>query len=498
MQLKDLIAGDALLGLPAAETAVIGITADSRAVRPGFVFAAIPGTRVDGATFVPGAVAQGAAAIIAAEGALLPADIAVPVVRCADPRRLLALAAARFYGRQPDHIIAVTGTSGKSSVVDFARQILTSLGREAASLGTIGVTRANGATYGSLTTPDPVTMAETLAGLTDDGVTHLAFEASSHGLDQRRLDGVRIRAAAFTNLGHDHLDYHPSVEDYLAAKLRLFDALLPADGIAVVNADGPRSADVIRHIEAHTAQRLWSVGAAGRELRAENIARDGFRQSFDLSVDLGNGAPRSVRSVKLPLVGAFQRENAIVAAGLVMALGEDPDGVVAALGELNGVPGRLERVGEANGGLAVVDYAHKPDALEAVLTALRPFATGPLVCVVGCGGDRDREKRPKMGAIAARLADVTIITDDNPRTEDPRLIRAAMMAAAPDAVEIGDRREAIREGVRQLGPGGVLVVAGKGHEVGQIVGDQVLPFSDQDEVRAAIADLSGRQDGVGA
>jgi UDP-N-acetylmuramoyl-L-alanyl-D-glutamate--2,6-diaminopimelate ligase len=470
-------------GASAPGVAVTMITADSRKVAPGACFFAVPGTRADGLVFARAAADAGAVAVVG-EGERpsdLPATTAY--VRVPDVRHALALAAAAMNPGQPETVLAVTGTSGKTSVADFTRQILTACGRQAASLGTIGVVAPSGAVYGSLTTPDPVTLHETLDRLSRDGVTHLAMEASSHGLDQRRLDGVRLAAAGFTNLGRDHLDYHPTVEDYLAAKLRLFDTLLPASGTAVINCDGDRGADVLAVARAR-GLRLLTVGRAGHDVVIEQQQRGGFGQRLTLRTAAGRYA------VELPLAGDFQASNALVAAGLALAAGEDEAAVFAALPNLVGVKGRLERVGMVHGAMVVVDYAHKPDALAQVLDTLRPYASGRLVCVFGCGGDRDRGKRPLMGAIASQKADVAIVTDDNPRSEDPAAIRAAILAAAPGAREIGDRAQAIRTAVRELKAGDVLVIAGKGHETGQIVGDRVLPFSDHDAARAAIAEVT--------
>lgn len=479
----DAARGQAMTGA-AASRPLAGLTADSRRVGPGFAFVALAGAKADGAAFIPDAIARGAAVIVG-EGTRpdnVPASI--PYLRVADARRTLALAAARLHPRQPDTIVAVTGTSGKSSVADFTRQIFAACGRASASLGTIGVITASGARYGSLTTPDPVSLHETLDALAGEGITHLAMEASSHGLDQRRLDGVRLQAAGFTNLGRDHLDYHPTMESYLAAKLRLFDTLLPEDAVAVVNRDGAHAADVVTAASLRGI-RVLTVGEMGDDLVLEGVRRHGFGQELDLRA----GALR--RRITLPLVGDFQASNALVAAGLALAVEEEPEGVLDALARLQGVPGRLERVGEARGGLCIVDYAHKPDALAGVLDALRPYASGRLICVMGCGGDRDRGKRPLMGAIAVEKADVVIVTDDNPRSEEPAAIRAAILAAAPGAIEIGDRAEAIRRGVSMLRSGDVLVVAGKGHETGQIVGDRVLPFSDHAEIAKAITEIGG-------
>jgi UDP-N-acetylmuramoyl-L-alanyl-D-glutamate--2,6-diaminopimelate ligase len=480
--LGDLLpeAGADSAGLP-----VSAVTADSRKAGPGSLFVAVAGVKADGRLFAAKAASAGAVAVVG-EGAR-PADLpaGTPWIAVADARRALALAAAGLHPRQPETVVAVTGTAGKSSVADFVRQILARIGRESASLGTVGIVTNQGAQYGSLTTPDPVTLHETLARLADQGITDLAMEASSHGIEQRRLDGVRLAAAAFTNLGRDHLDYHADIESYLEAKLRLFTTLLPEGCPAIVNADGAY-ADRVAAVAQAAGRPVRTTGRAGRAIRLAAAATEGFAQALDLDGAYGQ------HRVRLPLVGAFQVENALVAAGLVLATPAglaDPDGVFAALEHLTGVPGRMERIGEARGGLCLVDYAHKPEALESVLTALRPFAAGRLVCVFGCGGDRDRGKRPLMGAIAARLADTVIVTDDNPRSEAPDAIRAAILAAAPGAIEIGDRAEAIRAAVRGLGPGDVLVVAGKGHETGQIVGDRTLPFSDHAVLRAAIAEL---------
>lgn len=460
---------------------VTGITADSRKAAPGVLFAALSGSKADGAKFIADAAVKGAVAVLAAETASVPDGLAIPVLRAPEPRRALALMAAAFYARQPEVAVAVTGTSGKTSVAEFTRQLFAAAGRRAASLGTIGLVKPDGAVYGSLTTPDPVTLHETLAALAAEGISHLAFEASSHGLDQYRLDGVKVSAGAFTNLGRDHLDYHPTTEAYLAAKLRLFEELLPPGAPAVVNADGARAGDVVRAAEKR-GHRLVTVGAKGETVRLEKLGRDGFAQTLTV-----RHAGRTY-DVRLPLIGTYQVENALVAAGLAIAVGEDPAVVIPALEGLSGVKGRLEIVGEKNGALAVVDYAHKPEALEAALDGVRPFVTGKLICVFGCGGDRDRGKRPIMGAISAARADVTIVTDDNPRTEEPAAIRAEILAAAPSATEVGDRAEAIRTAVRLMQPGDVVLVAGKGHETGQIVGQTVIPFSDHDCLRAALAD----------
>jgi UDP-N-acetylmuramoyl-L-alanyl-D-glutamate--2,6-diaminopimelate ligase len=480
MLLSSLVGADATAPPGSESIDIAGITADSRLVRPGYLFVAVAGTKADGARFIADAIAKGAVAVLAGAETQVVSQ-AVPVLRSSEPRRALALMAARYYGAQPETAVAVTGTSGKTSVADFTRQIFTALGHRAASLGTIGLVKPDGGVYGSLTTPDPVTLHKTLAELASEGVTHIAFEASSHGLDQHRLDGVRLKAAAFTNLGRDHLDYHPTIEAYFAAKLRLFSELLPPGATAVVNTDAAGGAEVVA--AAYAAGRpVLSVGRTGEGLRLERLVREGFAQRMSVAHE------GRTFDVRLPLLGDYQAANALVAAGLAIAAGEAAGRVLPALQDLVGVKGRLEIVGGARGGLAVVDYAHKPEALAAVLDALRPFATGKLICVMGCGGDRDKGKRPLMGAIAVDKSDVVIVTDDNPRSERPEAIRAEILAAAPGAREIGDRAEAIGAGVAMLGAGDVLVVAGKGHETGQIVGDKVLPFSDHDEVRKALGD----------
>jgi UDP-N-acetylmuramoyl-L-alanyl-D-glutamate--2,6-diaminopimelate ligase len=459
---------------------IAGLTADSRQVMPGWLFAALRGTKADGAEFIAGAIAKGAAAILAEDGAN-KAPVSVPLLTSAQPRRALALMAARFYGAQPETAVAVTGTSGKTSVAEFARQIFAALGHNAASLGTIGLIKPGARAYGRLTTPDPVTLQCILAELAGEGITHLAFEASSGGLEQHRLDGVRLKAAAFTNLGRDHLNDHPSMEAYFAAKLRLFSEVLAPDGVAVVNADAGEAQQVIA-VARRAGHQVLTVGRAGETLALQALEPDRFAQR--LRVRHGGQAT----DIRLPLPGAYQAGNALLAAGLAIAAGEPGERVLPALARLEGVKGRLEVMGLVRGGLVVIDYAHKPDALAAALAALRPFAPGRLVCVFGCGGDRDRGKRPIMGEIATRMADTVIVTDDNPRTEDARTIRAEILAGARGAREIADRAEAIQAGARLLRPGDALLIAGKGHETGQIVGDTVLPFSDHEVVRALITE----------
>jgi len=481
MHLGDLASNDFQIPAEAAGIEIAGLSSDSRAIGPGFLFAALKGVAADGIRFAGEAVRRGAVAVLASDDSLVPEGLGVPVLRAADPRHSLAILAARFYPRQPEPLVAVTGTSGKTSVAVFVRQIFTAAGHASASIGTIGIVSPKGSDYGSLTTPDPVELHRSLDALARDGVTHAALEASSHGLDQHRLDGVRLVAAGFTNLGRDHMDYHPSVEHYLGAKLRLFSELLPADGAVVIDADEPYC-DRVAAIAASRGQRLLDIGRAGKAIRLVAATPHADGQTLDLVV---LGEPMRV---DLPLLGGFQVSNALVAAGLAIAAGIEPAVAIAALGSLTGAPGRLERVGTSPAGAPIfVDYAHKPDALEHMLKALRPITAGRLVVVFGAGGDRDAGKRPLMGEAASRHADIVIVTDDNPRSEDPAAIRAAILAAAPGAIEIADRARAIREAIAMLRAGDVLVIAGKGHETGQIVAGVVHPFSDHQAVAAALA-----------
>jgi UDP-N-acetylmuramyl-tripeptide synthetase len=459
-----------------ASRAVAGLAFDSRRTAPGDIFFALAGAKDDGLMHVGEAVANGAAAIVAERWAETPN---AAFVKVSDARAALAHAAARFYPRQPETIVAVTGTSGKTSVVAFVRQIWEGLGQEAASIGTIGVVSRPLTVYGSLTTPDPIALHELIDRLAASGVTRLAIEASSHGLDQKRLDGVRLAAGAFTNLTRDHMDYHARVEDYLAAKLRLFQDLLPDGAPAVIDADSAIAPRVIAAARARGLKAV-TVGVSGETIRLNTAARDGLSSVLDL--EFGGRGWR----VKFPLPGDFQVSNALAAAGLCIATGSEAEAVFEALQTLQGAPGRLERIGDVRGATVFVDYAHKPDALEKAIAALRPFVRARLVLVFGCGGDRDPGKRPMMGEIAARSADVAIVTDDNPRSENPASIRAQILAAAPSAIEIGDRAAAIRAGIAMLGDGDALLIAGKGHETGRIVGDRTLPFSDADEARAAL------------
>jgi UDP-N-acetylmuramoyl-L-alanyl-D-glutamate--2,6-diaminopimelate ligase len=444
------------------------------------LFVALAGSKDDGLRFVGAAVNAGAVAIMAERVPPMALPDRVASITVGNARRALARAAARFYARQPGMIAAVTGTSGKTSVVAFTRQIWTALGIKAASIGTVGLVTPSREVYGSLTTPDPIALHRSLAALAGEGVTHLAIEASSHGLDQHRLDGVRVAAGGFTNLSRDHLDYHPTLEAYLAAKLRLFTDLIEPGGAAVIAADHDEAAAVIAAASAR-GLRVITVGRRGEGIRLIDAAIDGFAQVLKLR---HAGTDTTVR---LPLPGAFQVENALVAAGLAIATGSEPAAAFAALAHVKGAKGRLELVASNNDAPIFVDYAHKPDALAKALQALRPYVTRRLVVVFGCGGDRDPGKRPMMGAIAVQLADRVIVTDDNPRSENPATIRSAILKAAPDAIEIGDRREAIGTAIAQLRSGDALLIAGKGHETGQIIGKKVLPFSDHEAVAAALA-----------
>jgi UDP-N-acetylmuramoyl-L-alanyl-D-glutamate--2,6-diaminopimelate ligase len=482
MRLRDLFSDEATIDPRAEAVVVTGLAVDSRAVRPGDLFFALAGSKTDGAGFIDSAIASGAVAVAgdhSPQGACR-----VPFVATPNPRRALALAAAKFYPRQPATIVAVTGTSGKTSVTAFTRQIWQRLGHASASIGTIGLVSEKRTIYGSLTTPDPIALHRQLDEIAAEGVTHLAFEASSHGLDQYRLDGVRVSAGGFTNLTRDHMDYHPDVAHYLAAKLRLFRDLVAADSAAVISADHDCSQAVIDAARAKNL-RIVAVGSkgdgAGEGIRLIGADIDGFAQKLDLE---HRGRRHAVR---LPLVGEFQIENALVAAGLAIGTGSEPQAVFAELELLEGAKGRLEQVAERNGAPIFVDYAHKPDALAKALQALRPYAKRKLVVVFGAGGDRDTGKRPLMGAIAAENADAVIVTDDNPRSENPDQIRAAILSAAKGAEDIGDRAEAIRVAISGLQPGDALLIAGKGHETGQIVGSTTLPFSDHDAVASALS-----------
>jgi UDP-N-acetylmuramoyl-L-alanyl-D-glutamate--2,6-diaminopimelate ligase len=486
MRLSELLEEQGMDARALKDLDITGLTADSRAVQPGYLFAALPGTKMDGRSYIGEAVKRGASAVLAPPGTELGparADSDGNVVRLitdSNPRRRFALMAARFFNAQPDTVAAVTGTNGKTSTAHFTQQLWTHLGLKAGYMGTLGAYAPGVHIDGSLTTPDPVRLHSLLADMAKHGTTHVAMEASSHGLHQFRVDGVKIAIGGFTTFTRDHLDYHGSMAAYLAAKLRLFSDVMLAGGIAVLNADTPEfnAFESACRLRGH---RVISYGKQGEALRLAAVTIEGDAQVLDL-IALG----KSYR-VRLPLAGSFQVGNALCALGFVLAAGADPTSAVAALECLNGVPGRMQRVGFHKSGAPVyVDYAHTPDALETALLALRPHATRRLAVVFGCGGDRDRGKRRMMGEIAQRLADDVYVTDDNPRTEEAAAIRAEVMQGCPNATNIGDRSQAIATGIGALQAGDALLLAGKGHETGQIVGTTVIPFSDIEEARRVL------------
>lgn len=482
------------LGLTAQggrEVSITGLSVDSRMVKPGHLFAALPGTQVHGGEFIQYALRMEAGAILTdAEGARIAADELAAsnaaLILAEDPRQALAGAAALWFGAQPATMIAVTGTNGKTSVATFTRQIWELLGNSAVNLGTTGVEGAYTAPLNH-TTPEPITLHRLLADMAKSGVTHAAMEASSHGLAQRRLDGVALKAAGFTNFTQDHLDYHADFDEYFAAKAGLFDRVLPVEGTAVINLDDPRGADMV-NIAAARGQVVLGVGQSDEaDLRILGQRYDATGQ--DLRFDWGGKSHQA----RLNLIGGFQAQNVLAAAALAIACGETPEQVFDTLPDLSTVRGRMQLAATRDNGAAVfVDYAHTPDALKTALRALRPHVLGRLIVVFGAGGDRDQGKRPLMGQAAAEYADVAFVTDDNPRSEDPAVIRAAILQACPEAIEVGDRAEAILRGVDALGPGDALLIAGKGHETGQIVGDDVYPFDDVEQASVAVAALDGR------
>ncbi|PHI95420.1 UDP-N-acetylmuramoyl-L-alanyl-D-glutamate--2,6-diaminopimelate ligase [Parasaccharibacter apium] len=495
MKLSALLHRYALSSPSTHDPLITAITADSRQVKAGSLFVALSGHKHDGRDFIPAAIAQGAAAIILApkQGETLPPERhenghTAPLIPVADPAHFLARAAAYLAGPQPAHITAITGTNGKSSTADFLRQLYQLRHYKAASLGTLGlISDVEMPPLPALTTPDAVSLATTLARLKTYGVEHVALEASSHGLHQKRLDGVAITAAGFSNLTRDHLDYHHTMEDYRDAKLSLFSTLLPEGGLAVINDDiDVESRDALQHIAAKRALKLRTVGTKGETIRLLDAQPTPHGQ--DLTIQLYG---RTLPPIHFPLPGRFQAENALLAAALCWEHEEEADAIIALLPHLKGVPGRCEPVATLpNGACAYVDYAHTPDALEHVLLSLRPHAAGRLVVVFGAGGDRDKGKRPLMGQIAAHLADEVIITDDNPRSEDPATIRAAIRATAPQAQEIGNRKDAIQTALESLREGDVLLIAGKGHETGQIINGVTHPFDDRTLTAALAAELS--------
>jgi len=481
------------LGLTAragANPMITGIAVDSREVRKGTLFAAMPGSRVHGAEFIQYALRMGAAAVLTdAAGAKLAAEELAgsdgALVVSDSPREALARTAALWFGGQPATMIAVTGTNGKTSVSTFVRQIWIEMGLPAVNLGTTGVEGAWAAPLAH-TTPEPITLHRTLAEAAGNGITHAAMEASSHGLDQRRLDGVTLKAAGFTNFTQDHLDYHETFEAYFAAKAALFARVLPEDGTAVVNIDDEKGVDIAAIARARGCEVI-TVGRDGGDMHLQG-------QRFDATgQDLRFTWRGKTYQKRLNLIGGFQGDNVLLAAGLVIACGADPQEVFDTLPHLTTVRGRMQLAATRDNGAAVfVDYAHTPDAVATALAAMRPHVMGRLVAIVGAGGDRDRAKRPLMGQAATENADMVIVTDDNPRSEDPASIRAAVLGGAPDAMEVGDRAEAILRGVDALEPGDALLIAGKGHEAGQTVGDDVLPFDDVEQASVAVAALDGR------
>ncbi|KHA52833.1 UDP-N-acetylmuramoyl-L-alanyl-D-glutamate--2,6-diaminopimelate ligase [Sulfitobacter geojensis] len=481
------------LGLTArggANPDIAGLAVDSRLVREGFLFAALPGSRVHGAEFIQYAVRMGAAAVLTdAEGAVIAADVmaeaGVAVIVTDAPREVLSRTAALWFGAQPATMVAVTGTNGKTSVSTFVRQIWIEMGLSAVNLGTTGVEGAWTAPLAH-TTPEPITLHRALADAAANGITHGAMEASSHGLDQRRLDGVTLKAAGFTNFTQDHLDYHETFEAYFDAKAGLFARVLPEDGTAVVNIDDPKGVEMAAIARARGCAVI-TVGRDGGDLQLTGQRFDATGQDLRFSW-CGKDYQK-----RLELIGGFQAENVLLACGLVIACGADAADVFDTLPHLTTVRGRMQLAATRDNGAAVfVDYAHTPDAIATALKAMRPHVMGRLVAIVGAGGDRDATKRPLMGAAAAEHADLVIVTDDNPRSEDPAVIRSAVLLGAPDATEVGDRAEAILRGVDAIGPGDALLVAGKGHETGQTVGDDVLPFDDVEQASVAVAALDGR------
>ncbi|MBA3510894.1 UDP-N-acetylmuramoyl-L-alanyl-D-glutamate--2,6-diaminopimelate ligase [Sphingomonas sp.] len=452
-----------------SDSEVTGFSIDHRKVAPGSVFGAFKGQVFDGEDFIGQAVTRGAVAVVARPEAKVEK---VPHLADEQPRRLFASLAAKFFAPYPEVVVAVTGTNGKTSTVEMTRQMWRISGQRSASIGTLGVTTSDDQVKTGLTTPDIVTFLSNMAGLERMGISHVAYEASSHGLDQHRCEGVRLAAAAFTSFSRDHLDYHPSMDAYFEAKMRLFDELLPPDATAVVWTDDARSGEVMERVR-RRGSRLMTVGREGETIRL----LDQVPTPLGQTVSLSHGG--TTHKLALPLIGAYQAANVLVAAGLVMATGTSFEAAFSAMQRVSPVRGRLERAVISRGGVPVyIDYAHTGDALEAAIAALRPHVEGRLITVFGAGGDRDQGKRPQMGTVASRLSDLVIVTDDNPRTEDPAKIRAEVLAGAPGASEIAGRREAIAEAIRIARSGDIVLVAGKGHEQGQIIGDRVLPFDD--------------------
>ncbi len=483
--LQDLTnaANTQLIGI--GDIMVRGISADSRKIEPGFVFAALPGSVVDGRNFIPKALEQGAIAILVPDDFEETAEeLNVTLLKAKDPRLALAKMAATLYPAQPETIVAITGTNGKTSIASFVRQIWQQLGLNGASLGTVGIDTPTNHIPLQHTTPEPVQLHQLIDQITrEENISHLAIEASSHGLEQRRQDGLIIKAAGFTNITQDHLDYHGTMEEYFAQKLRLFSQLVVKGGIAVIDPETAGAKTVME--TAQTAGlKLFTVGSQGQELELTSVTIEGYSQQLALSAD------GSTYKVKLPLVGGFQVSNALIAAGLCISQGADCAKVIPALGKLKGAKGRLELAGITPQNAPVfIDYAHTPDAISTALKALRPYVQNRLIIVFGCGGDRDKAKRPLMGKAAIDSADLVYVTDDNPRSEEPDAIRADIMTACPNATQIGNRAEAILHAMQILQQGDVLLLAGKGHETGQIIKGEVFPFSDHEEVEKALQTL---------
>jgi UDP-N-acetylmuramoyl-L-alanyl-D-glutamate--2,6-diaminopimelate ligase len=462
----------------ASDSEVTGFAIDHRKVVRGNVFGAFRGSRFNGEDFIPQAIANGAVAVVATPEAQVEG---VPHLAAAEPRRLFAELAAKYFAPYPDVIVAVTGTNGKTSTVEMTRQMWRMAGHRSASIGTLGVTTADDQVKTGLTTPDIVTFLNNVAGLKRMGISHVAYEASSHGLDQYRAEGVPVRAAAFTNFSRDHLDYHPDMDSYFAAKMRLFDEVVEPDGTAVVWTADPKSAEVIERAGKRGLE-IMTVGPDGETIALVSRAPTPLGQSLVIRFE------GKEHKLSLPLIGAYQAANVLVAAGLVMATGGEWAQTLSAMGRVAPVRGRLERAVISRAGAPVyVDYAHTPDALEAAIEALRPHVAGKLITVFGAGGDRDTGKRKPMGEAAARLSDLVIVTDDNPRGEDPAMIRSAVLAGAPGATEIAGRREAIAEAIRIAGPKDIILLAGKGHETGQVIGETVYPFDDAEVARECAA-----------
>ena len=486
MKLSALVEGVGMEAGAYGRETVTGFAIDHRKVAPGTVFGAFQGTAANGEDFIDAAIGAGAIAVVAR-----PAARVVGAAHLADPqpRRAFAQLAAQFFRPVPETVVAVTGTNGKTSTVEMTRQIWRMCGQRAASIGTLGVTTPDESVSTGLTTPDIVTFLSNMTGLAREGVTHVAYEASSHGLSQYRNEGLPVAAGAFTNLSRDHLDYHADMDEYFAAKMRLFAEVVSEGGAAVIWADDAWSG---RAIEAARTRglRLFTVGEHGEGIRL--LSRSPGHLGQELQIE--HEGQR--RELTLPLIGAYQAANALVAAGLVLATGGEPRQVFDALGRLQPVRGRLERAAiTASGAPIYIDYAHTPDALAAAIDALRPHVAGRLITVFGAGGDRDQGKRPEMGRVAARHSDVVIVTDDNPRGEDAAAIRGQVLVGSPDAREIGDRREAIRAAIAEAGSGDIVLIAGKGHEQGQVVGAgqqmRVLPFDDVAVARECAAELAG-------